>query len=153
MNSMPVEFDMLREFIKTFKASLDPRLWFKLVEEETRELQEAIFDKKHRAEILKELTDCRYVIAGYVLTAQGAAEGDLMCLEEIQDMYRLFDECSKLIEETEEKFTQEVVDEAFKRVHNSNLSKLGDDGKPIFREDGKVLKGPNYKKPDLSDLI
>lgn len=44
-------------------------------------------------------------------------------------------------------------DEAFKRVHESNMSKLGPDGKPVYREDGKVLKGPNYKKPDLSDLV
>ena len=44
-------------------------------------------------------------------------------------------------------------DEAFKRVHESNMSKLDAEGKPIYREDGKVLKGPNYHKPDLSDLI
>ena len=44
-------------------------------------------------------------------------------------------------------------DEASKRVNESNMSKLGPDGKPIYREDGKVLKGPNYKKPDLSDLV
>lgn len=44
-------------------------------------------------------------------------------------------------------------DEAFRRVHESNMSKLGDDGKPIYREDGKILKGPNYKKPDLTDLV
>ena len=45
------------------------------------------------------------------------------------------------------------LDEALNRVHVSNLSKLGEDNKPIRREDGKVLKGPNYKPPDLSDLI
>ena len=45
------------------------------------------------------------------------------------------------------------LDEALNRVHLSNMSKLGEDGKPILREDGKVLKGPNYKPPDLSDLI
>jgi len=45
------------------------------------------------------------------------------------------------------------LDEAVRRVHASNMSKLGEDGKPIYREDGKVLKGPNYKKPDLSDLV
>lgn len=44
-------------------------------------------------------------------------------------------------------------EEAFKRVHESNMSKLGDDGKPVYREDGKVLKGPNYKAPDLGDLV
>ena len=45
------------------------------------------------------------------------------------------------------------LDEALDRVHQSNMSKLGEDGKPIYREDGKVLKGPNYKSPNLNDLI
>ena len=46
------------------------------------------------------------------------------------------------------------LDEPLNRVHESNLSKLDEDGKPIRREkDGKVLKGPNYKPPDLSDLV
>ena len=45
------------------------------------------------------------------------------------------------------------LDEALDRVHKSNMSKLGDDGKPIYREDGKVLKGPNYQPPNLSDLV
>lgn len=44
------------------------------------------------------------------------------------------------------------MDEAFNLVHASNMSKLGEDGKPIYREDGKVLKGPNYKKADLTPL-
>ena len=43
------------------------------------------------------------------------------------------------------------MEEVFQRVHNSNMSKLVD-GKPLKRADGKFLKGPNYKKPDLSDL-
>ena len=45
------------------------------------------------------------------------------------------------------------LDEAMRRVHKSNMSKLGEDGKPIYRADGKVLKGPNYKEPTLTDLI
>lgn len=45
------------------------------------------------------------------------------------------------------------IDEVFERVHRSNMSKLDDDGKPIYREDGKVLKGPNYEKPNLDDLF
>ena len=44
------------------------------------------------------------------------------------------------------------LDEAMDRVHESNMSKLVD-GKPIKREDGKVLKGPNYQPPDLIDLV
>ena len=44
------------------------------------------------------------------------------------------------------------LDEAMHRVHESNMSKLDGDGQPIYREDGKVLKGPNYKPPNLNDL-
>ena len=44
------------------------------------------------------------------------------------------------------------LDEAVRRVHASNMSKLDINGQPIFREDGKVLKGPNYKEPYLEDL-
>ena len=45
------------------------------------------------------------------------------------------------------------LDEALDRVHKSNLSKLDEEGNPIYREDGKVLKGPNYKPPNLEDLF
>lgn len=45
------------------------------------------------------------------------------------------------------------IDAAFNRVHQSNMSKLGEDGKPIYREDGKVMKGPNYKPVELEDLV
>ena len=45
------------------------------------------------------------------------------------------------------------LDTAMQRVFDSNMSKLGEDGKPTYREDGKVLKGPDYKKPRLDDLI
>jgi predicted HAD superfamily Cof-like phosphohydrolase len=45
------------------------------------------------------------------------------------------------------------LEEGFKEVHRSNMSKLGEDGKPIFREDGKVLKGPNYTEPDMEKLF
>ena len=45
------------------------------------------------------------------------------------------------------------LDTAMQRVFDSNMSKLGKDGKPVYREDGKVLKGPDYKPPHLDDLI
>ncbi len=49
---------------------------------------------------------------------------------------------------------QAVKDLAFDEVHRSNMSKLGEDGKPIRREgDGKVMKGPNYFAPDLSKFV
>lgn len=45
------------------------------------------------------------------------------------------------------------LEQAFNRVHKSNMSKLDDSGKPIYRDDGKVLKGPNYIPPDMEDLV
>ena len=45
------------------------------------------------------------------------------------------------------------LDEALRRVYESNMSKLDEHGKPIYREDGKVLKGPNYQPPDLTHLF
>ena len=45
------------------------------------------------------------------------------------------------------------LDKCFDEVQNSNMSKLGDDGKPIYNEAGKVMKGPNYFKPDLSKFL
>ena len=45
------------------------------------------------------------------------------------------------------------LDKCFDEVQNSNMSKLGKDGKPIYNEFGKVMKGPNYFKPDLEKII
>ena len=45
------------------------------------------------------------------------------------------------------------LDKCFDEVQNSNMSKLGEDGKPIYNESGKVMKGPNYFKPDLSKFV
>lgn len=45
------------------------------------------------------------------------------------------------------------LDACFNEVQNSNMSKLGEDGKPIYNESGKVMKGPSYFKPDLSKFV
>lgn len=45
------------------------------------------------------------------------------------------------------------LDAVFDEVHRSNMSKLDDDGKPVYREDGKVIKGPNYEPPNLEALV
>ena len=45
------------------------------------------------------------------------------------------------------------LDSCFNEVQNSNMSKLGDDGKPIYNESGKVMKGPNYFKPNIKKII
>ncbi|HPF12158.1 MAG TPA: nucleoside triphosphate pyrophosphohydrolase family protein [Flavobacteriaceae bacterium] len=48
---------------------------------------------------------------------------------------------------------QHKIEEVFEEIQRSNMSKLGADGKPIYREDGKVLKGPNYFKPDIETIL
>ena len=48
---------------------------------------------------------------------------------------------------------QHKITEVFNEIQRSNMSKLGSDGKPIYREDGKVLKGPNYFKPNIASIL
>ena len=48
---------------------------------------------------------------------------------------------------------QDKITEVFQEIQRSNMSKLGSDGKPIYRADGKVLKGPNYFKPDIKTIL
>ena len=48
---------------------------------------------------------------------------------------------------------QHKIEEVFDEIQRSNMSKLGSDGKPIYREDGKVLKGPAYFKPDIASVL
>ena len=46
-----------------------------------------------------------------------------------------------------------IIEEVFDEIQKSNMSKLGEDGRPIYREDGKVLKGPFYFKPDIKGIL
>ena len=80
---------------------------------------------------------------------------------EFHEAYHMKDDCEQLKELADLVYvcyqfaaSQEWdLDEAISRVHESNMSKLDNNGKPIYRADGKVLKGPNYKEPYLLDLI
>ena len=105
--------------------------------------------------------------SAYSLTTSGAeVKGVQKALideewSEFHEAYHFKDECEQLKELADLVYvcfqmaaSQEWdLDEAMRRVHKSNMSKLGEDGKPIYRADGKVLKGPNYKEPTLTDLI
>lgn len=48
---------------------------------------------------------------------------------------------------------QNKIEEVFDEIQRSNMSKLGEDGNPVYREDGKVMKGPNYFKPDFAEIL
>lgn len=48
---------------------------------------------------------------------------------------------------------QDKIEDIFKEIHRSNMSKLGADGRPIYRQDGKILKGPGYTRPDIASIL
>ena len=79
---------------------------------------------------------------------QAAKNNDLVeVADALGDMLYIL--CGTIIEHG----MQAKIEEIFDEIQKSNLSKLGEDGKPIYRNDGKVMKGPNYFKPDISKVL
>lgn len=79
---------------------------------------------------------------------QAATQGDLVeVADALGDMLYIL--CGTILEHG----MQHVIEDVFKEIQSSNMSKLGVDGKPIYREDGKVLKGPDYFKPDIKKWL
>lgn len=75
-------------------------------------------------------------------------EGDIVEIADaLGDMLYIL--CGTIIEHG----MQEKIVEVFDEIHQSNMSKLGEDGKPILREDGKILKGKNYFKPNINKIM
>lgn len=107
------------------------RLGLKLIEEETEEFREAV-------ENLFENSEC--------------GEGEDVLNDSREDLAKELADLLYVCYWTAAAIGLDV-DETFRRVHASNMSKLGPDGKAIKRGDGKVLKGPGYHAPDLSDLV
>lgn len=107
------------------------RLGLKLIEEETEEFREAV-------ENLFENTEC--------------GEGEDVLNDNREDLTK---ELADLVYVCWWLAARIGIDlnAILRLVHASNMSKLGPDGKPVKRGDGKVLKGPNYRAPDLSDIV
>ncbi len=79
---------------------------------------------------------------------EAATEGDLVeVADALGDMLYIL--CGTILEHG----MQYKIEEVFEEIQRSNMSKLGEDGKPIYREDGKVLKGPNYFKPNIKEIL
>ncbi|NJW53708.1 nucleoside triphosphate pyrophosphohydrolase family protein [Salinimicrobium oceani] len=79
---------------------------------------------------------------------EAATKGDLVeVADALGDMLYIL--CGTIIEHG----MQHKIEEVFDEIQRSNMSKLGEDGKPVYREDGKVLKGPNYSQPDLAKIM
>lgn len=134
---LPYEIDRLA-LVKQFQRAdpmypSDKEFHYRLIREEMDEVAKAYM------ELLKELTDLEYVLVG--ATAKGVHEYP----EDIVSNLYAFEHLYQAI-------PTPILNEAFNRVHKSNMSKLTN-GKLEKREDGKVLKGPNYQPPDLKDLV
>jgi len=79
---------------------------------------------------------------------EAAENGDLIeVADALGDMLYIL--CGTILEHG----MQFKIEEVFNEIQRSNMSKLGADGKPIYRADGKVLKGPNYFKPDIAAVL
>ncbi|EEE42878.1 pyrophosphohydrolase domain-containing protein [Roseibium alexandrii] len=123
------KINALRNFMTTFEASQDPALWDKLIAEELAEVREAVVN------LAKELADVEYVMTGYIL-ASGEDSVPVKRMVQLEAIaFVLENLCGH---------NTEMRQQVFQFVDESNLSKLDDDGNPIRRDDGKILKGPNY---------
>ncbi len=103
------------------------------------DLSSRLMQKNLIVEEFKEFIESDYKMAMIDISSRAD------CLKELADLVYV---CAQYAENMDWDLEQ-----ALRRVHKSNMSKLGEDGKPIYRKDGKVLKGQNYQPPDLSDLV
>jgi predicted HAD superfamily Cof-like phosphohydrolase len=107
-------------------------------------------ENKPQANLPKNIVELRYHLMKeeneeYL---QAAEENDLVEIgDALGDMLYIL--CGTIISHG----FQDKMEAIFYEIQRSNMSKLGADGKPIYRADGKVLKGPNYFKPDLAKIL
>lgn len=159
-NTLPAElFAMQRQFIKAMGGKLDFEWAAKtLIVEEVKELKEAYEAKElsdeNLAQIFKESADVIYVVAHFYNTMPVYAP-DLISEERNQEIQNIIDDAASIVSLVSQKLhiPLPLFLNAFEIVHASNMSKLGEDGKPVYRDDGKVMKGPNYVAPDMMPVV
>lgn len=119
----------VREFHKAFKLNIQESPTVSISKER----------KELRYELMKEENE-EYI--------EAARNNDLVeVADALGDMLYIL--CGTIIEHG----MQDKIEAVFNEIQNSNMSKLGEDGLPIYREDGKVLKGPNYFKPNIKAIL
>ena len=145
------EYKAIKEFITTFDTPKTLDFWQTLIIEEAMEFLNA----EEPVNILKEYCDLQYVTGGQIVTADilGLSPVDITNIQ-TRASTTLLRECAMRLEEVIiPYYNDNIIKEAFLRIHKSNMSKVGDDGKPLRNENGKILKGPNYIPPTLDDLV
>lgn len=157
---------MVREFHQTFGLTIygecediekEIALRAKLIDEEMREMNDA-FDEWRVgdgsvAAVAKEIADVEYVLLG---THVALADLSSVFINGGVDLLsigrRIIISMLDRVKDSQGNPLIDSFDKIFAEVHRSNMSKMGEDGKPSYREDGKLLKGPNYKPANLSWL-
>ncbi len=126
---MKRQLQLVEEFHRTYKLNVS--------DAPTTELPEDIIALRHRL-MAEENEEYLHAARHHDLTEVADALGDML--------YIL---CGTIIEHG----LQHKITEVFEEIHRSNMSKLDKNGKPIYREDGKVIKGPDYFKPDIEKIL
>ena len=153
----PELFQSQREFIRVMDANRDFVWWAKiLITEETKELQEA-FDAVpiNMENVFKELADVIYVVAGFYNVMPVHAP-EIIDEDTNLELQKILDEAAMLVSEVSNKFQipLPLIVAAYEVVHASNMSKVNPKtGLPDRREDGKILKGPNYVAPSMKKIV
>jgi predicted HAD superfamily Cof-like phosphohydrolase len=119
-------FKKVQEFHKKFEISISEKS--KLPKEEIRKLRKDLLEEEYQEYLLGEKNDDLVEIAD-------ALADMLYIIYGTADAYGI------------------PIDDIFNEVHMSNMSKLGEDNRPIRREDGKILKGPDYFKPNIGKYL
>ncbi|AZQ44546.1 pyrophosphohydrolase domain-containing protein [Nonlabens ponticola] len=124
---------------KQIKAVEEFHTAFKLNKKKTPTINISLERKLLRYELMREENE-EYL--------EAAKHDDLIeVADALGDMLYIL--CGTIIEHG----MQEVIEDIFDEIQKSNMSKLGANGQPIYREDGKVLKGPDYFKPDFGKIL
>ena len=152
-------FEQQREFIKAMGGKLD-FVWAAetLIMEEVKELEEAYnkpeLSDENLANIFKESADVIYVVAHFYNVLPVYAE-ELVSQEKNDEIQGIIDSAAEMLSTVSQKLhiPLPMLLNAFEIVHASNMSKLDDNGKPVRRKDGKIMKGPNYQAPDMMPVV
>ena len=147
---------LVKDWMEAFEVKVNLELQESLIVEEVYELFYVLADNPEPtiealSKFLKESADVYFVLFGY-----------FQMLEETGKTFSISDDTKKVLAIAygmiveiilfDPEVNDQIFGEAFDRVVASNMTKLGDDGKPVRNEAGKVMKGPNYVAPDLTDL-
>lgn len=151
----PTVLGSVAEFIRKFDASRDFAFWGEtLIPEEMKELQEAHDKVEGVGQVLKESADLIYVLAGFY-NVMPKSIYEVIDNDRAVAIVKTLHEAEALLGwiSMNYKIPIQMFEKAFFLVHESNLSKLDETGHPIRREDGKILKGPNYQPPNMAALV